>query len=335
VVVTPEKLINLTVRLAKTPEEWAQGLKGQSALGDEEGLLFVFPQETVRTFSAEGVSFPFDLILINKQGRIVDTFENLTGERNHAAAMPIVAALEVQNGFCKENGVRTGQYVSTKGLSFSPKASAKEKQAGLQEVERKLKENLKRSPGDSDVSEELAVFYIANGKADKAIELFRTLLKKEVTAARLNGMGVACSSMGKREEAVKYFQQAITKDPLLLSAYNNLLRVHQSDKGLEDVTKLLEETVKSHPDFVGGNLSLVRIYLVKGEFDQAEAILRKMESSPEVERSLGDVYLRKGDFARASEHYIEYLKARPYDPHAAELDAFIMVHKVKPEQDKK
>ena len=70
VIITPEKVLTLNVRVAKNPEEWQQGLRGASGLQSNEGMLFVFPRESIITFTTKGVSFPIDIILINKSGRV-------------------------------------------------------------------------------------------------------------------------------------------------------------------------------------------------------------------------------------------------------------------------
>lgn len=52
------------------------------------------------------------------------------------------------------------------------------------------------------------------------------------------------------------------------------------------------------------------------------------KKAPELIRLVGDIRLRKGEYKEAAGSFLKYLKARPYDAHAAELRVFIMVHMI-------
>jgi Tfp pilus assembly protein PilF/uncharacterized membrane protein (UPF0127 family) len=336
VLITPEKVKNLAVLIAKTPEEWQQGLQGMDGLKEDEGLFFLFPREGIITFTTKGVTFPIDIILINKTGRVIKILENSPGDLNHASPLPIIAALEVKGGFCRENGVRAGSFIHTAGFRLIPKDKARPRQEDMKKVEAKLEENLEKYPDDPTVYEELAVFYTVSGQNKKAVEIYRKLLEMDSTASRLNGMGVALASMGHREEAEQYFIQALEKDPLFFRSYNNLIRISRARNDLDHAVSLLQEAIRTQPEFIEARLKLARLYLARGDFDAAEILIEETGNEskirPEVIRLAGDIHLRKGEYQKAADNYLNYLEARPYDLHAPDLRVFIMVHKVKKAQ---
>lgn len=335
VIITPEKLVPLRVRVADTPEAWHAGLKASAMLEENEGLLLLYTTEAVRSYDTEGLHAPLDLLFINKSGRILEIVESAIGPRHEAANRPIIALLALPAGFCRDTEVSAGGFFSLKGRRLGPKAPAASKRAGEDQVEARLLADLQRFPDDPDVAEALAVFHLASGKVPEAKRLLEALIRKEATAARLNGLGIAHMLLGEKPEAEQRFKEAIRVDPFYLGSYQHLLRIQPSDQVIDDVTSLLEAAIESRPDFTAGRLALSRLWLVKGDLDRASKTLEGAERTPDVERALGDIALRRGDQRKAAEHYLAFLKKRPYDPHASELDAFIMVHKIKPEQKRK
>ena len=338
VLITAEKVMTLTVHVAKTPEEWQQGLSGRSDLKKSEGMFFLFPRESIITFTTKGISFPIDIILINKIGRVVGMFEDAYGDVNHASPFPIMASLEVKGGFCKEHGVKIGNFISPTAFRLTPQDQARPRQEDRKKVEAKLRANLETHPDDPAVYEELAVFYTVSGQNKKAAEMFQTLLNMEATAKRLNGMGVALANMGQREKAEQYLLRAIEKDPLFYSSYKNLIRVYGHADGLDRVITLLQEAVRGHPEFLETRLGLARLFLASGDLDSAESIIQesgsKIAPPPDFVRMAGDIHLRKGEYEKAADAYVEYLRSRPYDPHASDLRVFIMTHKLRKKREK-
>ena len=56
-------------------------------------------------------------------------------------------------------------------------------------------------------------------------------------------------------------------------------------------------------------------------------------TSPQILNILGDIHLRKSNMQKAADFYLEYLKRYPFAPHASDLRAFILIHKVKEAQE--
>jgi uncharacterized membrane protein (UPF0127 family) len=60
-----------TVELALTPEQQVQGLMNRQTLGNDSGMLFVFPQEGIYPFWMKDTLIPLDMIWMDSNGTVV------------------------------------------------------------------------------------------------------------------------------------------------------------------------------------------------------------------------------------------------------------------------
>ncbi len=105
----------MRVEIADEPDEQAKGLMERTALGEERGMLFVFPSEEIRSFWMENTLIPLSIAYIDAEGRIVDIqdMRALDDDAPHyVSAEPAQYALEVNKGFFEERGVEVGDRVS-------------------------------------------------------------------------------------------------------------------------------------------------------------------------------------------------------------------------------
>ena len=105
----------LVVELASTPEQWYRGLMHREQLGDDEGMLFVYPDSKKRTFWMKDTYIPLSVGLFDADRQLVEVM-NLDPPRSvmqvtfpetvsqHAARY----ALEVRQGWFKDHGVTLG-----------------------------------------------------------------------------------------------------------------------------------------------------------------------------------------------------------------------------------
>lgn len=86
------------VALAMTPREWEHGLSGKTALAPDEGMLFLFPEDTMRSFWMKDMHFPIDIIWIDGDWTIVGIQKHATPESYptiYPSPMPVRRVLEV------------------------------------------------------------------------------------------------------------------------------------------------------------------------------------------------------------------------------------------------
>jgi uncharacterized membrane protein (UPF0127 family) len=99
--------------VADTEEKREEGLSGRLSLSDSSGMLFVFDEPDVYTFTMQDTYLSLDIIFISENKLVIDFEENTTA----LALTPITPnneilyALEVSAGFVEANGVQVGDTV--------------------------------------------------------------------------------------------------------------------------------------------------------------------------------------------------------------------------------
>jgi len=102
--------------LSRTPADQARGLMFRSALAPDGGMLFVFSDETRRSFWMKNTLIPLDVIFITKDRRI-DSFHTMSpcpGDPCpiYQSAGKVVYVLEVNAGEVARNRFKVGDMVS-------------------------------------------------------------------------------------------------------------------------------------------------------------------------------------------------------------------------------
>jgi uncharacterized protein len=110
--------VEVRVEIADSPDEQATGLMNRTALAEDRGMLFVFPEEEVRSFWMKNTLIPLSIAYMDSEGRIVDIqdMKPLDDEEPHyVSAEPARYALEVNRGFFDERGVEVGDRAELPG----------------------------------------------------------------------------------------------------------------------------------------------------------------------------------------------------------------------------
>jgi uncharacterized membrane protein (UPF0127 family) len=107
----------VTVELAQTAAEQERGLMFRERIGQDEGMLFVFPEDGERVFWMKNTLIPLDMIFIDGLGRIVGLVARAEPrtETPRRSGGPCRYVLEVAGGFADEHGVKIGDRVVFRG----------------------------------------------------------------------------------------------------------------------------------------------------------------------------------------------------------------------------
>lgn len=62
--------------IAKTEQEQARGLMFREKLRDDEGMVFIFDDESVRSFWMKNTLIPLDILFFDQEGKLVDFKKN-------------------------------------------------------------------------------------------------------------------------------------------------------------------------------------------------------------------------------------------------------------------
>ena len=110
--------VEVRVEIADDPFEQSRGLMYRTALAEDWGMLFVYPDEEERSFWMRNTLIPLSIAFMDSQGRIVDIQEMkpLDDDPPHyVSSEPAQYALEVNQGFFEERGVEVGDRADLPG----------------------------------------------------------------------------------------------------------------------------------------------------------------------------------------------------------------------------
>lgn len=99
-----------SVELAQTSNEWAYGLMNRQNLPANQGMLFLFPAEEVRSFWMKNTYISLDIIFMNKEWQVVHIAYNSTPLSLSSMSSEKLAqhVLEINAGLAQKNGIEVG-----------------------------------------------------------------------------------------------------------------------------------------------------------------------------------------------------------------------------------
>jgi uncharacterized membrane protein (UPF0127 family) len=103
--------VEVEVEVADDTDEMAKGLMGRTALAEDAGMLFVYPEERELSFWMRDTLIPLSIAFMDGEGRIIDIQDmKALDDRppHYTSAEPARYALEVNEGFFEERGVEVG-----------------------------------------------------------------------------------------------------------------------------------------------------------------------------------------------------------------------------------
>ena len=110
---------HVQVELANSPHARNQGLMYRTILGEDCGMLFAFPDLSMRSFWMKNTALPLSIAFINESG-IITNIEDMTpfSIDNIYSECPVNFALEMKQGWFQENHIVPGDLI--KGLPDIP-----------------------------------------------------------------------------------------------------------------------------------------------------------------------------------------------------------------------
>jgi uncharacterized protein len=112
------KKVGVRVEVADDLAEQAKGLMDRTTLGENRGMLFVYPEERELSFWMKNTLIPLSIAFIDSERRIIDIqdMKPLDDEPpSYVSAEPAQYALEVNQGFFERRGVKVGDSVELPG----------------------------------------------------------------------------------------------------------------------------------------------------------------------------------------------------------------------------
>lgn len=106
--------IRLQVEIADTQEKRVIGLSGRKSLGDRDGMLFVFDNESLHGIWMKDMNFAIDILWIDADYEIVDIKKNAKLDSYPEVFYPKNLSkyvLEVNVGFLEKNDIEIGERI--------------------------------------------------------------------------------------------------------------------------------------------------------------------------------------------------------------------------------
>ncbi len=110
----PDSNLEVNLEYATTPYEWTKGLMFRTSMPENSGMLFIFPDEQIRTFWMKDTLIPLDIIFISKDKKIVDIKENFqpctsgVSCGTYESKFPAMYVLEANAGIVAKYNLKTG-----------------------------------------------------------------------------------------------------------------------------------------------------------------------------------------------------------------------------------
>jgi uncharacterized protein len=105
--------VEVRVEIAEGTFEQMRGLMYRTALGRDRGMLFVYEVEQYLSFWMKNTRIPLSIAFIDSKGRITDILDmKPLDDRppHYVSSEPVMYALEVNQGFFDDRGVRVGDH---------------------------------------------------------------------------------------------------------------------------------------------------------------------------------------------------------------------------------
>jgi tetratricopeptide (TPR) repeat protein len=138
-----------------------------------------------------------------------------------------------------------------------------------------LESGLKIAPQRADLHAALGESYFMSGKAEKAIDEFKTLIALDPSARSYTFMGLSYRHLGRFDEALKYFNQGLKLDPANPSCLFNIGYIQERQGSYAEADRLFQQALRSNPDFSEALLELANLRTREKKYAEAAELLRR------------------------------------------------------------
>ena len=138
-----------------------------------------------------------------------------------------------------------------------------------------LEEGLRIAPDRTDLHAALGECYFMSGKIEKSIEEFQTLIRLDPSARSYSFLGLCYRRLGRFDEARKYFEQGLKKDPKNPSCLYNLGYIEEHQGNYPAAERFFQETLRANPEHPEALLELANLRIKSKKFAEAAELLRK------------------------------------------------------------
>lgn len=134
---------------------------------------------------------------------------------------------------------------------------------------------LELAPDDMTLYVNLGNAYLRQGKAAKAIPLYRQAAHRSGNPTIYNNLGVALKSENRYAEAIAYYQQALDQNPNYADTHYNLANALRDQRQFEQATHHYRRAVAIRPDYGDAWNNLGNVLKDQNQLEEAIACYRR------------------------------------------------------------
>jgi tetratricopeptide (TPR) repeat protein len=138
-----------------------------------------------------------------------------------------------------------------------------------------LEEGVKVAPRRPDLRAALGESYFSTGKVDKAIEEFQKLIELDPSAPSYAFMGLCYRHLGRFEDARKYLNEGLKKNPQNAACLYNLGFIDSKQGNYAGAEKVLEQSLRASPNYSDALYELGKVKMAEKKYDEAIPLFRK------------------------------------------------------------
>jgi tetratricopeptide (TPR) repeat protein len=138
-----------------------------------------------------------------------------------------------------------------------------------------LESGLQTSPQRADLRAALGESYFMSGKVEKAIGEFKQLIGVDPAARSYAFMGLSYRQLGRFDEARRYFEEGLRKDPRNTACLFNMGYIEERQGNHQAAENFFQETLRSSPDYPEALLELANLRIASKKLPEAADLLRK------------------------------------------------------------
>jgi Flp pilus assembly protein TadD len=183
---------------------------------------------------------------------------------------------------------------------------------------------VRKSPGKPRGQYNLGLAYDDLGRTDEAIEKFRNAISINPNYAKAyNNLGVAYGKKGQNDKKIQALNIALKLEPDFAKAHNNLGNAYAREGRIDEAIEEYRVALRLKPDYANAYSNLGAVYASQGRIDEAiEEFLKALRLEPdfaEAHFNLGLAYQIKGLKNEAIMEFKEVLKLKPQTEQARKI----------------
>lgn len=113
--------IKIDIEIADTEYELQLGLMNRKDMKEDQGMLFIFPRQEIRSFWMRNTLISLDMLFVNDKKKIVTIQKNtkVLSDQSYRSNEPALYVVEVLAGFTDRHNIQVGDIVDWMGTRLA------------------------------------------------------------------------------------------------------------------------------------------------------------------------------------------------------------------------